>query len=290
MTGFGEAQGEVGPVPMAVTVRSVNARFFDFRFKSAPAFMALEPAVRGLVQGRLPRGKIDVSLFIDQRRHDACAGVYVRMEVAKAYCDALRQLQRDLDLAGDISLGLLVGLPNVVQTEPEVETDEAAAGVVLGLVEQAVTALIAMQEREGAVIAADLLARVARLKTHMQCIQDVAAGLPKAIQARLEQRLAALLGDVGIDPQRLAQEVALLADRADITEEMVRFRSHCGQFCQTVQGAEVACGKRLDFIVQELLRETNTIGSKAGALPIIDRVIGIKEELERIREQVQNVI
>lgn len=290
MTGFGDAHGDVGAAPVAVTVRAVNSRFFDFRFKSAPVFLSLEPAVRALVQGRVPRGKVDVMLFIDQQRRDAAPRVHVRIEVARAYVDAFRRLQDELGLSGDIPFGLLVGQREVVQSEPELELEADSEGAVLGLVETAVAALVSMQEDEGAVIAADMLARVGRLEAQVQEIDDVARALPGLVRDRIEQRLSVLLGDVTIEPQRLAQEVAILADRADVTEEIVRFRSHCAQFCQTVAGNQPSRGKRLDFIVQELLRETNTIGSKAGALPIIDRVIGIKEELEKIREQVQNVI
>jgi len=291
MTGYGEAERAIGPYRVTVSVRAVNSRFLDCRFK-APAMLGhLEPQARKLVQRHVLRGKVDLNIQLQADDTAAEQLVQVNIALARGYLRAFLRLQRELGLAaGDIPLSLLVSQRDVLLNSPEPETLREEAANYLAVIEQALQALRTMQAAEGESLKADLLARIGQLEELLAAIAEQVEPLPAAIRDRLLARMEKLLaGTEMADDSRLYQEAALQAEKADVTEEMVRFRSHCQQFRQTITMQAGARGKKLDFIIQELLRETNTIGSKASCLPVAGTVIQIKNELEKLREQVQNI-
>jgi uncharacterized protein (TIGR00255 family) len=287
MTGFGAGEIVTAAGRYGVEVRSVNHRFSEVVVRTPRDLSVLEDRVRALVQGRVLRGRVDIAIVRDDygRRPRT---VKADATLAKAYVDALDGLRQTLPVSGSVDLSLLLSLPDLVKIEEEKEDVEALWPAVERGVSMALDRLVMMREAEGARLGADLVERVSRLE---RLAEAVAARAPRVVEdyhARLERRVQELAGGVAVDPGRLAAEVALFADRSDITEEVTRFRSHVAQFRATLGGAG-AIGRTLEFIVQELGRETNTIGSKANDLEITRQVIAIKGELESLREQIQNV-
>jgi uncharacterized protein (TIGR00255 family) len=287
MTGFGAGEIVAGAGRYGVEVRSVNHRFCEVVVRMPRDLSQLEDRVRALVQSRVLRGRVDVVLVRDDygRRPRT---VKTDTELAKAYISALDGLRQALPVSGTVDLSLLLSLPDLVKIEDEKADVEAAWPAVEGGVGAALEKLVAMREAEGARLGADLLARLARMEGFAEAIAARAPAVVEDYHARLERRVQELAGSVAVDPGRLATEVALFADRSDITEELTRFRSHLTQFRATLAGSG-AIGRTLEFIVQEIGREANTVGSKANDLEITRHVIAIKGELESLREQIQNV-
>lgn len=287
MTGFGAGEVVAGAGRYGVEVRSVNHRFLEVVVRLPRNLSVLEDRVRAVVQSRLLRGRVDVVLVRDDYSRRPRT-VKTDVELAKAYVSALDGLRQALPVSGTVDLSVLLSLPDLVKIEEEKEDVEASWPSVESGVSAALDKMVAMREAEGARLAADLLERIARMESLGGAI---AARAPKVVEdyhARLERRVQELAGAVAVDPGRLATEVALFADRSDITEELTRFRSHLAQFRATLGNAG-AIGRTLEFIVQEIGREANTIGSKANDLEITRHVIAIKGELESLREQIQNV-
>jgi len=287
MTGFGAGEIATGAGRYGVEIRSVNHRFCDVVVRIPRDLSPLEDRVRAIVQGRVFRGRVDVAVVRDDygRRPRT---VKADATLAKAYVDALDGLRQTLSIPGGVDLSLLLSLPDLVKIEEEKEDVEASWPAVERGVTTALDRLIAMRDAEGARLGTDLLERLSRLERLAEAIADRAPRVVEDYHARLGRRAQELAGDVALDPGRLAAEVALFADRSDIAEEVTRFRSHLVQFRATLGGAG-AVGRTLEFIVQEMGRETNTIGSKANDLEITRHVIAVKGELESLREQIQNV-
>ena len=287
MTGFGAGEIITGAGRYGVEIRSVNHRFSEVVVRLPRDLSLLEDRVRGMVQGRVIRGRIEVAVVRDDygRRPRT---VKADVDLAKAYVSALDGLRQTLPVSGSLDLSLLLSLPDLVKIEEEKEDVEASWPAVESGVAAALERLVAMREAEGARLGADLLDRLARLEGLAEAIAARAPRVVEDYHTRLGRRVQELAGGVQVDPGRLATEVALFADRSDITEELTRFRSHTAQFRATL-AASGAIGRTLEFIVQEMGRETNTIGSKANDLEITRHVIAIKGELESLREQIQNV-
>ncbi|HEV2439769.1 MAG TPA: YicC/YloC family endoribonuclease [bacterium] len=287
MTGFGAGEISTAAGRYGVEMRSVNHRFCEVVMRMPRDLSPLEDRVRALVQGRVLRGRIDVAIVRDDygRRPRT---VKTDVDLAKAYVTALDGLRRALPVAGSVDLSLLLSLPDLVKIEEEKEDVEASWPAVESGVGAALDRLLVMRGAEGARLGADLLARLSRMERTAEAIAARAPQVVEDYHARLGRRVQELAGGVAVDPGRLATEVALFADRSDITEELTRFRSHLVQFRTTLAGSG-AIGRTLEFIVQEMGRETNTIGSKANDLEITRHVIAIKGELESLREQIQNV-
>lgn len=287
MTGFGAGEIIAGAGRYGVEVRSVNHRFCEVVVRAPRDLSQLEDRIRALVQSRVLRGRVDVVVVRDDygRRPRT---VKTDTELAKAYISALDGLRQALPVSGTVDLSLLLSLPDLVKIEDEKADVEAAWPAVESGVGAALEKLVAMREAEGARLSADLLARLERMEGFAEGIAARAPAVVEDYHARLERRVQELAGSVAVDPGRLATEVALFADRSDITEELTRFRSHLAQFRTTLAGPG-AIGRTLEFIVQEIGREANTIGSKANDLEITRHVIAIKGELESLREQIQNV-
>lgn len=286
MTGFGAAEGIVGELRVGVEVRTVNHRFFNPSIKLPSALTRWEGDVREALRQRIARGH--VTLMARVNRETEGAGV-VNEERFAAYVAQLRSLQERHGLGGELDVATVLRMPDVLASDSSQEATGSATELV-AIVNDAVTALTTMREGEGQRLAEILLERVDVIAA---ALERIAARAPERIVAhrdRLRQSVKELTDGVAIDEQRLAQEIALLADRIDVAEELDRFRTHITAFRATL-GAKSGepVGKRLGFILQEMLREANTTGSKANDAIILQDVVVIKEELERIREQVENL-
>lgn len=281
MTGFGRGISEQAKARATVDIRAVNHRFLDLKLRGGPLAPALEEAISARVRAAVERGSVTVSVHLVR----TAGAPRINLQAAGAAHVALAELARTLGMPGP-DLALVLAQPGVVALAED--DHEAPDAPVLAATDAALAQLVAMREAEGQALAAELVARLGELDRIRGGIAERAGAVPEAIQMKLRARLAKLLSEDGVDPQRLAQEVALLADRADVTEELVRLASHLEQARSLVAATQPA-GRRLDFLVQELGRELNTIGSKSASPEITTLVVEGKAVLEKVREQVQNV-
>ena len=286
MTGYGSAEGAVGGGRLRLEIRTVNHRFFNPALRLPAELAPLEGEMRELLRRRLERGHASVSArWVESPRADGAVGVDVAK--AKAVLAALKDLKKRLKLKGEPDLAFVARLPDVLTVRggdgAPVEWDQ-----VRPLVDAAADEVVAMRGREGRALAADLTARLDALEAHAAEITTRAPARVAAERDRLRKAVRELADGAGLDEQRVAVEVALLADRLDIAEELVRFRTHVAA-CRAALAGDQAAGKQLGFLAQELLREVNTIGSKAQDAEIAQRVIAMKGELEKFREQLENL-
>ena len=287
MTGFGGGAAEGQGVRLGVELRSVNSRYLDIQVRCPSNLQAFEQLIRERVQAQLSRGKVSVNFSWTEEAQQKALPT-LDEEVASGY---LTQLQRLAELSQSdtqVDLALLARLPGVFTfAAAEPENDEAKE-LMLAALDEALVEMISMRTKEGQALAEDLRRRVEAVEAHLEHIAELVPSTREQIQNRLREKVAALLEPGAIHEDRLAMEVALIAERSDITEEVVRFRSHNAQFFAALdKGGEV--GKRFNFLLQEMNREANTISSKSSDSDIIHGVVEIKEEVERLREQVQNL-
>jgi uncharacterized protein (TIGR00255 family) len=286
MTGYGRGVVTEAAVRATVDVRAVNHRFLDLKLRGAPLAPALEDALQSRVRAGVERGSVVVSVHL--AREGGSAALRIDLDAAKRAHDQLVATATHIGVAGP-DLALVLAQPGVVGGAEEPSDDGADQRAVLGAAEAALAQLDAMRTTEGQALANELLARLDELVAHRTRVAELAATVPQNAAKRLSERLRRLLDDnTAIDPGRLAQEVALLAERADVTEELVRLVSHLDQ-ARGLVAAPGAVGRRLDFLVQEIGRELNTIGSKSAIAEISSVIVEAKATLEKIREQVQNV-
>lgn len=288
MTGFGTATADVAGGRLTVEIRSVNHRFSEAQVRLPRDLGALEERVRALVMEQIRRGRVEVTFSREEgtRRPRAFRA---DVDLAASYARALRDLAAGVGVGGEISLAQLAALPDVLRLEEDRVEVEAFWPALESAVRAAVGALVAMRMAEGARLAEDILVRALALERTAEAIAGRSRGVVQAYRERLHGRLAELLGDTPVDEARIAAEIAVFADRSDITEELTRLRSHLEQFRQVVTADDGAVGRKLEFILQEMGRETNTVGSKANDLEITRAVIDMKGELESLREQIQNI-
>jgi uncharacterized protein (TIGR00255 family) len=285
MTGFGAADGEVAGGRLRLEIRSVNHRHLSVQLKLPGELGDLEGAVRERLRGSFERGHITVSGRWLELPGQSEA-VAVDLERARALVLGLRQLADELHLSTEVDLATVARLPDVVRVgRAESAPDSAGVAEVL---DRAAAACVAAREREGAALCADLAARLDALAGLARTVKAAAPGRLVRERDRLAAAVAELAGGVAVDAGRLAQEIAYLADRLDITEEMVRFETHLLAMREALAG-DAAAGRRLAFLLQELGREANTMGSKANDAAIAETVISMKTELEKLREQVENL-
>jgi uncharacterized protein (TIGR00255 family) len=286
MTGFGAARGASGAEELDVEIRSVNHKFCEVKVRAPRELGALEVEVARIVKDRLARGGIEVSL----RRSGGSSGLAPRIDVplAESYARAFRELQARLGVPGALALADVIGAEGVVRLEERSVDLDAAREAMRRAVGAALDALVEMRAREGEALARDLAGRLALLERSVARVEALAPQSVEHHRARLAERVQELTRGVPLDPGRLEQEVALLADRTDVTEELTRLRSHVAQVRGLLDLGEPA-GRKLDFLVQEMHREVNTIGSKSQSAEIAALVVVTKAEIERMREQVQNV-
>ena len=287
MTGFGRRQAPWQDGSVTVEMRSVNHRFLEIACRLPKSLSHLEDTFKKGLQQRCIRGRIDMTVTV-QTGKGRVGSVNLDQSLAKQYHHALLTLKKSLKLSGSIDLTLIAGLRDVVSISDQPTEDPKLTKVVQQLMTKALTDLAEMRTREGKALAEDMRARIQTIRRHKG---DIAARSPLLAQEsfdKMKVRVQKLLGSDVPDLPRLYQELAVYADRGDITEEIVRLDSHMIQFEQTLNRADSA-GKTLDFLLQEIGREINTIGSKANDAEVAGHVIQMKAELERIREQVQNV-
>lgn len=286
MTGYGSADGRVGGMRVSVDVRTVNHRFFNPNLKLPPDLARWEGEVREALRRRIARGHVTLTARTER---EVSAAVIDAARFA-AYVDLLRSLRQQHDLDGDIDVATIMRMPDVLALgEPDAPTDGSASDL-LRVVEAAIDALSAAREAEGERLRAVLRERLGIVETLVARIAEHAPSRLVAQRDRLREQVRQLADGIAVDEGRLAQEIAFLADRLDVQEELDRFRSHIAAFRSTLEddGAD-AVGKRLGFLLQEMLREANTTGAKANDAALVQDVLQIKEELERIREQVENL-
>ena len=287
MTGFGAADGSVGDARASVEIRTVNHRFFSPNLKLPSAFSRWEGEIREILRQKIARGHVTLTARIDRA---AGAGPVIDEARLAQYAVTLKELKKKHALGGEVDLATVLRLPDVVASASEEEMDSGAGEALAAIVHKAVENLISMRRAEGAQLAAFLVDRIAAVETRLARVETRAPIRLKEQHERVTRTVSELIGAAGADPQRIAQEIAILADKLDVAEELDRFRSHLAAFRETAQSKTAdPVGKRLGFILQEMVREANTIGSKASDAQIQEDVIAIKEELERIREQVENL-
>ncbi|HKV33941.1 MAG TPA: YicC/YloC family endoribonuclease [Pyrinomonadaceae bacterium] len=288
MTGYGKAMVAGDDFSVSVDLKTVNNRFLDIHLRVGAELASLEPGIKKRITSRLTRGRVDVSVSLER----TAQMVYeLNRPLIAGYVNALKQLQQDFDIGGELDINVLARIPGALQPARN-GIDERIVTALDAAVDQALDELERMREQEGEALKNELRDRVRKIESVVPTIESAAAGLAEAYRVRLQKRIGELLNRGGqvveIDPARLAQEVAYLADRSDVSEEMVRLRSHLTQF-QEALDAPGEAGKMLDFLLQELNREANTTLSKSTDLVIKEAGLAIKAEVEKLREQVQNV-
>jgi len=287
MTGYGRGEARGVRTALIVEARSLNHRFLETSVKLPRGLTSHEPDVRRLVQGRIARGRVDVTVTL---RRIAGAAASVRTDVALGleYARGARALGEAAGVAPELSVADLLRLPGVVTVEEAEEEDGESAVLLKTAATEALEELCRMRQTEGAALARDLGSHVDALGAWVRGVEGLLPAALARIQARLRDRVQAILGEAPADPGRLAQEVATWAARSDVAEELARLSSHHAQFrALLVEGGAV--GRQLDFLTQELHREVNTIASKADDSDLVARVLEARTLVERIREQVQNV-
>jgi uncharacterized protein (TIGR00255 family) len=288
MTGYATIGFTAEESAVSIEIRSVNSRSLDLALRVTPGDTGIEERVRALISGRLARGRVEVKIQIGPAQ-GAAGAVDVDLVRARAVMAALTRLREEFAFTAEPSLELLVGCGGVLRTAEALTDAERLWPAIEAGLKRALDDLEAMRLREGGHLARDLQARLAQVAAALQEIAARSEGLTALIQQRLKERMALITrGVVEVDPARLAQEAAFLADRSDISEEIVRAESHLRQVRDTMDAPEPA-GRKLNFLLQELNREFNTMGSKIGDADASHRVVDVKSELEKMREQVQNI-
>jgi uncharacterized protein (TIGR00255 family) len=288
MTGFGRGAATGENFSVGVDLKTVNNRFLDIHLRLGSELSAIEAQVKRRISTRLSRGRVDASITLERTGEVAYE---LNRPLIAGYISALRSMQQEFEIAGEPDINVLARLPGAMQPVRDGLDEKMIAGVEQAI-DEALEELEQMREREGEALAVEMHSRLDEISQQVPIIEAAAATLVENYRARLQKRIGELLArdaqGVEVDPGRLAQEVAYLADRSDISEEIARLKSHLVQFREALDG-EGETGKRLDFLLQELNREANTVLSKSTDLLIKDAALAIKGAVEKLREQVQNV-
>ena len=291
MTGYGRDIYSDEQRSITVEIKAVNHRYCDISVKMPRRYSFAEEKIKAAAKEVLMRGKIEIGVSIDNFGKSE-TDVNLNLDAAKRYYDALTELGQNFDLSGDgqISLSLLAGMTDVLTTVPAAEDEEEFVRELMTALGEALTGISEMRAVEGEKLAADILKRAAIMENTKNAIAERAPKIEVEYKERLHTRINELLdGSVEISEERLALEAAVFADKSNITEELVRLGSHIDQLRSFINSEEEAVGKKIDFLVQEMNREANTIGSKANDMEITSRMLELKAEIEKIREQVQNI-
>lgn len=288
MTGFGRAAVSDDNHSITVELKTVNNRFLDINMRLPSELQQLEPTIKKLISGRLARGRVEVNLQYD--RNDAVE-LEINRPLIAGFLAAMQEMQNEFSLSGEPDINVIARLPNVVNTKKQEPTSEFL-NAIEQVFTQALDDLEAMRSIEGAMLGAELSSRIIEIESRIPTIERESAKVADEYSARLTKRVTELLArtdsQLDIDQGRIAQEVAFLADRADISEEITRLRGHIEHFRSIVMDNRDV-GKRLDFLTQEFNREANTIASKTNNMVVKENALAIKSEIEKIREQVQNI-
>ena len=288
MTGFGRAECQEGDYTYQAEIRSVNNRFIEINTRLPKAYVDLEQPLKKLIKSHCSRGSISLTISLANSNEGSGEwDVKPNLSLATQYIDALNQIRDSLGLQGEVDLKSIVGLRDIIKIEP-VALDPAKKDLILNITTEALVSLQKMREEEGSNMQTDLAQRIDAIESHAAEIESRHPEVIKEYQEKLNERIKNLNEGVGLDETRLFQEAALLADRSDVTEEMTRLKSHLDQFRNFFNTKE-PIGRKLEFITQEINREVNTTGSKSSDTEVSNRVIEMKSELEKIREQIQNI-
>jgi uncharacterized protein (TIGR00255 family) len=288
MTGYGRGSADGEHFAVSVDLKTVNNRFLDVHLRLSGELSSLEPVIKRQIGTRLSRGRVDVSINFEKTSQTAYE---INRPLIAGYVNALRDMQKEFSIGGELDINVLARLPGALVPARDALSDDVVAGIEKALA-GALEELEGMRSQEGETLRLEMTDRIDKIDALVPTIESAAAGLVDAYRERLQKRIGELLNRNGqlveIDPARLAQEVAYLSDRSDVSEEMVRLRSHLAQFREALNSTSET-GKMLDFLLQELNREANTTLSKSTDLSIKEAALAIKAEVEKIREQVQNV-
>lgn len=288
MTGYGRGSADGEHFAVSVDLKTVNNRFLDVHLRLSGELSSLEPIIKRQIGTRLSRGRVDVNINFEKTSQTAYE---INRPLIAGYVNALRDMQKEFSIDGELDINVLARLPGALQPARDGLSDDVVAGIERALA-GALDELERMRAQEGETLRREMTERIDKIDALVPTIENAAAGLVDAYRERLQKRIGELLNRGGqlveIDPARLAQEVAYLSDRSDVSEEMVRLRSHLAQFREALNSTAEA-GKMLDFLLQELNREANTTLSKSTDLSIKEAALAIKAEVEKVREQVQNV-
>lgn len=287
MTGYGRGEAALGGRTITVEVRAVNNRYLDCSVKMPRAYIFAEDAMKGRVQASISRGKVDVFVSIDSSAAERVQ-VTVNKPVADGYYAALAQLRDAYSLRDDISVSLLSRFSDVFVVEKTQEDLEAVAADICSVLDLALTDFSVMREREGERLAKDIRSRAGEIRRLTEAVEERSPAMVADYRAKLEQRMAEVLRTVPVEDSRLLTEAAIFADKTAVAEETVRLYSHLSQMEGILSGGG-AVGRKLDFLIQEFNREANTIGSKCSDVELTRIVVDLKAEIEKIREQVQNI-
>jgi uncharacterized protein (TIGR00255 family) len=287
MTGFGRGEATAHGITASVELRSVNSRFLEVSSRLPRSLNLREGEIKEILRRQVVRGKISVVVSIERNNGEAVA-LRINPATARNYYRLLADLKKSLRLRETIKLEHLLQFSDIMEQEEGASADDAEWEVVRGALDAALVGFQQMRRQEGGELAADFRSRIGLLQKGLDEVEQLSRTQVPRERERLRERIKLLIEDEKIDEGRLELEIALLADRLDVTEECVRFRSHNKFFLEALKGDEAA-GRRLNFLVQEMNREVNTIGSKSNAQEIAHLVVGMKEELEKIREQLQNI-
>lgn len=287
MTGYGRDQQLLHGRSITVEIRSVNHRYFEFSCRAPRGCAFLEDRLKRALQTAISRGKVEVSLTLQtiENRHISVA---VDHALAGQYLTALRALGEEYSLPDDLTLSVVARLPDVFTVCRDEEDEEELAADVLSVLQNALARFVAMRETEGERLRADVLSRLAVMEEHLSFVEERSPQTLAEYRARLTARLTELLNGAVPDENRILTEAGIVADRLAVDEETVRLRSHFAQLRKIMESTEPV-GRKLDFLVQEMNRETNTIGSKCSDTAIAGHVVEMKSEIEKIREQIQNI-
>ena len=289
MTGFGRAEYSDGKRNIIVEMKAVNHRYSDISMKMPRRYSFAEEKLKSIVKGVARRGKIDVSILVENITEDDTT-VKLNAMAAKQYYDNLKELKGMFEVYGDITLQLLASMPDVLKAVPDVEDEEEILKSLSVPVAQAAEKLNEMRIVEGKKLAEDIIYRGGLILSMVKEIEQRSPAVVSEYTNRLKERIQDLLGNtVEIPEDRILVEAAIFADKCSVTEELVRLNSHIVQLENIITKSNQPDGKKLDFLVQEMNREANTIGSKANDITITNYVLDIKSEIEKIREQVQNI-
>ena len=287
MTGYGSAKGTVEGIEVCVELKSVNNKFLDTSVRLPRSFLFAEETIKSAVMSHITRGKVDVFVTVDSSMADDMV-VKVNEPLLKGYIDALRHIAEENDLPNDITAMSVSRLPDVLNVEKKELDAEAVAAGIRDIAEQALCDFDAMRIREGAKLKEDVLTKLETIEKLVTVIETESPKTVEEYREKLRQKLLEVLGTSGIDETRIVTEAAIFADKVAVDEETVRLRSHMAQLRTMLDGGS-PIGRKIDFLLQEFNREANTIGSKCQNADIAHVVVDLKSEIEKIREQIQNI-
>ncbi|SDB44051.1 TIGR00255 family protein [Ruminococcaceae bacterium FB2012] len=287
MTGFGRERRVIGSREILVEIRSVNHRYYEFTAKTPRAYGYLDEKLKAFMHGAISRGKVEVSVAI-YNQEGVNANIEINKEIAEGYINALRDSAEDLGLEDDLKLSNVIRLPDVFTVVKVIDDEEEIWQQVSEVAGEALKHFVEMRETEGVKMYDDITSRLDMIEETVGKIEKLSPASVQAYRQRLYDKIAEVVGDRNIDEGRILTEAAIFADKIAVDEETVRLRSHIAQFRELLDSGEPV-GRKIDFLIQEMNREVNTTGSKAQELEITRMVVDMKAEIEKIREQIQNI-